>query len=699
MEKEIIEYLYSLDWSNYHNIEFYNQLNNQTERFNKKLTSISYSKEEIDYFIEQSNDTEYEDRFLRSLRYDFEVEKIKVTANIATKRDRFDSLLLTLDSIKGQFDEIRIYLNDYQDIPEELRSYNVFLGPDLTDNAKLIWSDNENEYYFTIDDDIIYPSDYVEKTLPLIGDRVVCYSGKKINTSCLDNYYANHRDYDTFEKMDEEVDIDIVDTSTMAFNTNYFYSNLWRTPINKMSDLILSLEATLHQVPIVCLPHQSNWIKRIYREGIRKEFFDNEDEQVRLLKMISTYKNLKTNDLDKSKIFGTISSESIELLSSEIKKLGKDIRTLYHIGSGIGTNLLHLTFLLDFENYIGINSEEYRTRFAKRTYHGKRKDFKGQINFFKSDLEKIMFDEKSIILFNPFITQKIISQLWNNIPIGSFVISFHKLLETTVTSKVNIELLNGEKREIYFYKKVNGDVNAYEFRNIPFKYKDLITKKISSEIPKIVHHIAPADKSKWHYKWENCYQSWLQHFPDFEHKMWDDEDIEKFISDNYPWYLTIYKSYDRNIKRYDVARILILHYYGGIYADMDYIVYKNFYDEMPKDKVSTPISPYRLHEFVQNALFIGPKNHIFWMMCIDLSINRTHISSVLDATGPKLISDCYYEFYPICKDMVNILPCEKYNPSWRTPEYESDELITKHLCSNSWTLKVRPGVIWTDDFI
>ena len=700
MEKEIIDYLYKLDWSNYYNIEVYNHLTKNVERYSKKLTSISYSNEEIDFYLQESNTEDFDKKFLSKLRANYEVENIKSTANIATQISRFDTLKLTLESIKNQFDEIRIYINDVEEenIPDFLRDYKVFCGPNLTDHAKLIWSDNENEYYFTLDDDIIYPPDYVEKTLPLIGDRIVCYSGKKINTSSLDTYFTNHRNYELFQSLDEEEDIDIVDTSSMAFNTNYFYCNLWRAPINFMSDLVVSLEAALHKVPTVCLPHESNWIKIIYRDGIRKSFLDEEQEYVKMMNMISTFKDLKKTNLSKKNIFGTLSKNSVEELSKKVKELGNEFKNLYHIGCGIGTNLLHMNFLLDFENYIGVNTEEYRTRFAKRTYHGKRKDFKGRVNFFRSDLEKLMFDSKSIILLNPHISQKIVSRIWNNIPVGCHIISFEKIIECSTYNSIEVELLSGEKKKLHFYKKISGITNKYKFNNIPYKFEELVNKN-DKQIPKIVHHIAPSDKIDWHYKWEDCFLSWTEHFSDFEHIMWDNEDIEKLISEDYPWYLDIYNSYDRNIKRYDVARLLILYKYGGIYADMDYVVYKNFYELMSPDKVSTPESPFKLHEFVQNALFVSPKEHVFWMICLDESLNRTHLLSVLDATGPKLISDVYYEYLPICKNLVDVLPCEIYNPSWRTPEYKSEKLIAKHLCSNSWTLKVRPGVIWTDDFI
>ena len=85
------------------------------------------------------------------------VENLKITANIATQPKRFEFLLQMLESIDGQFDEIRLYLNNFREVPKELEKYTCYIGRDLTDNGKFFWSNNRDEYYFTLDDDVIYP--------------------------------------------------------------------------------------------------------------------------------------------------------------------------------------------------------------------------------------------------------------------------------------------------------------------------------------------------------------------------------------------------------------------------------------------------------------------------------------------------------------------------------------------------------------
>ena len=216
--------------------------------------------------------------------------------------------------------------------------------------------------------------------------------------------------------------------------------------------------------------------------------------------------------------------------------------------------------------------------------------------------------------------------------------------------------------------------------------KDLFTNNNSvNEIPKIIHQTAPANKDKWHKDWFKCQESWKKHFPDFEYKMWTDEDNENLIKTDYPWFLDTYTKYENKINRIDIVRYFILDKYGGIYADMDYICIKNFYNELPKDKVSISESPYKENEIIQNALMCSPKKHSFWMKVITEGKkrwdNNDNRDKVLYIAGPQLVSKIYEDN----KDDVNVLPFNKYNPKKNTDEFNNDNnLFTKHFFTNTW---------------
>ncbi|KAJ6443583.1 C2H2 finger domain-containingprotein [Purpureocillium lavendulum] len=52
-------------------------------------------------------------------------------------------------------------------------------------------------------------------------------------------------------------------------------------------------------------------------------------------------------------------------------------------------------------------------------------------------------------------------------------------------------------------------------------------------------------------------------------KLWTDEDISQLVKTKYPWLKSTYDGYPQNIQRADIARLLVVHAEGGLYADLD----------------------------------------------------------------------------------------------------------------------------------
>jgi mannosyltransferase OCH1-like enzyme len=201
------------------------------------------------------------------------------------------------------------------------------------------------------------------------------------------------------------------------------------------------------------------------------------------------------------------------------------------------------------------------------------------------------------------------------------------------------------------------------------------------DIPRLIHQTAPTDIKKWPIVWTQCRNSWVQVFPNFKYRMWNDEDIDEFVKKHFPQYYDMWKAYPRHIMRVDLVRYMILYEYGGIYADMDYEVFRDFYKDLPRDKVSIGESPYKENENLQNALMCSPPKHPFWLVVLEEAVKRRHINLVLYATGPQLI-DTVVSKKP---DYVNILPYKHFNPHKMTEEFHNtDELYTRHHGTEMW---------------
>lgn len=66
-------------------------------------------------------------------------------------------------------------------------------------------------------------------------------------------------------------------------------------------------------------------------------------------------------------------------------------------------------------------------------------------------------------------------------------------------------------------------------------------------------------------------ERWARENPDHEVRTWDAHSMERLIRGDYPALLPVWHSLDRIIKRCDLARLLIVHRHGGVYADADLI--------------------------------------------------------------------------------------------------------------------------------
>ncbi|KAF5008433.1 hypothetical protein FDECE_5265 [Fusarium decemcellulare] len=91
-----------------------------------------------------------------------------------------------------------------------------------------------------------------------------------------------------------------------------------------------------------------------------------------------------------------------------------------------------------------------------------------------------------------------------------------------------------------------------------------------SSIPNLVHQIwKTADVHT--YSIEASHESWktLLEPLNYTVKLWTEDDVLRLIRANYSWLLPSYQDYPQNIQRADVARLIVLHAEGGMYADLD----------------------------------------------------------------------------------------------------------------------------------
>lgn len=204
---------------------------------------------------------------------------MKTTFNIATYPLRFKTLQLVVDSVVDQVDLVRIYCNETKNLDDVQRHFNrsydgkVLLingdGPDwnLYDNGKFAGLDliKEPEYYFTGDDDLIYPEGYVEKGKKDIKTFgcIITYHGRIIETAGV-NYYYGHKTFRCLEAQTDNIIVDVAGSGVTCFDTRYFHpKGLAHDPRVRMSDLVFSEEAMRQGKRIGCCARPSGWLEHI----------------------------------------------------------------------------------------------------------------------------------------------------------------------------------------------------------------------------------------------------------------------------------------------------------------------------------------------------------------------------------------------------------------------------------------------------
>lgn len=191
--------------------------------------------------------------------------RLKIAANIATRPGRELPLKRCIESLHGQVDEIRIYFNDFEPYEwlSEYPKVRATKGKDLGAAAKFAnWNPKVREYYFTCDDDLIYPPNYVKRTIDGVKKYggIITYHGRILNGKGL-KYYGGHQVFLCLKDVAEDVRVHIGGTGVSCFISDTFNRPVGDLKYKLMDDILTGLYAAQQDVPITLLAHKEGWLK------------------------------------------------------------------------------------------------------------------------------------------------------------------------------------------------------------------------------------------------------------------------------------------------------------------------------------------------------------------------------------------------------------------------------------------------------
>lgn len=217
-----------------------------------------------------------------------------ISANMATIPPRVEIAEKAVASIIDQVDVVRIYLNNFKEVPSFIKNNPkieyVFKGRDLNASGKHYWGMNPNEYYFSIDDDIVYPPTYVRDHLNFLsrfGDRaIVSLHGNILPWRPFSKMWSHSRyiRYTCLSDLEYNYQTNLGGQGVSVRNTNIVKIDVEKFKFYNMDDIEVSIQALEQEIPIIARKHIGGGKYLGYNKPpvptLYEQHKDNDSEQV-----------------------------------------------------------------------------------------------------------------------------------------------------------------------------------------------------------------------------------------------------------------------------------------------------------------------------------------------------------------------------------------------------------------------------------
>jgi len=207
---------------------------------------------------------------------------------IATVKERESLFREAISSVYSQVDRIIAVLNNYDEIPEWLKSLpkvEALLGDNkLGDAYKFIKVEECDGYYFSIDDDLAYPPDYCQYMIRKIDKFhcIVTLHGRRFDRRPILTYrrgFTKHIHCLNPHPIDEELHVG--GTGVMAFHTDDFKLSINDFKRRNMADIWVAKLAKEQNVNIIAVSHPKQFLR----------YLNPQDETIWQDKSDDTYKD------------------------------------------------------------------------------------------------------------------------------------------------------------------------------------------------------------------------------------------------------------------------------------------------------------------------------------------------------------------------------------------------------------------------
>lgn len=223
-----------------------------------------------------------------------------VVASLCSIPERAELLRQTLATLAPQVDALHVYLDRYESVPDFVQDYHpqvqVYLSheyPGLRDNGKFLAFEAQSEdcYYFTADDDILYPPDYVASMIRRIEhygrEAVIGVHGVLLPEEA-EGYFSVYRKVLIFKReLEHDALVNNLGTGTVAFHSTLLRGlELEHFQEPGMADLYLSVFCKQRNIPMIAIARPDDWLQELPspNASLYHEFRQADNQQSALIR-------------------------------------------------------------------------------------------------------------------------------------------------------------------------------------------------------------------------------------------------------------------------------------------------------------------------------------------------------------------------------------------------------------------------------
>ncbi len=228
-------------------------------------------------------------------------------------------------------------------------------------------------------------------------------------------------------------------------------------------------------------------------------------------------------------------------------------------------------------------------------------------------------------------------------------------------------------------------------------------------IPKILHQTAKTKILTWEER--QLIDRAKRLLPGWQFRLWDDAENAQLVAEHFPEHFAAFQHISRGVMKADIARLVYMHAFGGVYMDTDYKLFTGFDDRFLSASCIFGVERGRFEAAGQglttsddvkfgNAFFAAQRGHPFFSAMINSIFEKAPFDNLSDwelmtTSGPQGLSRFFLDNLSEYKD-IEIRNQSVFYPDSRftgLSNHVNDDTIGAHLCWGSWRSKRRAVTI------